>query len=251
MENELKAPRQEHELIINYLSFRKALGFMGIGLPVLLILCSLVWNNGQIEASISNYYYTSLRDVFVVTLCAMSLFLITYRGRNEVEKWITNLAGLFGLITAFVPTSFKHDIFLPAYQIVSKAKPYRVISLDVLDRLKAFHQTAPHKIIPADHVHLMGTIHLVSASLFFLLLGYLSYFQFGKTAPQKSAKKRWFQAYGIIIGVVILALIPCASDRFAPFYAQYKLVFWGETICLFAFGFSWLIKGQLIMRDVH
>ncbi|WP_341903941.1 hypothetical protein [Fluviicola taffensis] len=243
-------PRREHELIINYMSFRKMLGFMGIGLPIVLIICSIVWNNGHIESSISNYYYTRLRDVFVVTLCAMSLFLLTYKGSDETDRWITNLAGIFGLITAFIPTSFKHDIVLPNYQIVSKTPPYPGLTMEALDKFELLKGTSPHKIIPGDSTDLMGMVHLVSAALFFLFLGYMSYFQFSKpkTTPRK-LKQNLFKACGLIIFITILALIPCSLNRFEPFYAKYKLIFIGETICLFAFGLSWLIKGQLILKD--
>ncbi len=247
--NQPISPRREHELIINYMSFRKALGFMGIGLPILLILCSIVWNNGHIESSISNYYFTRLRDVFVVTLSAMSLFLITYRGRDEVDRWITNMAGIFGFITAFIPTSFKHDINLPNYQIVSKLHPYTVIPIETLGKAEVFKTTAPHKIIPCDNTDLMGTVHLISAALFFLLLGYMSYFQFSKTQTLKKTKQRLFKICGLVILITVLAMVPCAFVKYKDFYTQYKLVFIGETICLFAFGLSWLLKGQLILKD--
>jgi len=97
----------QNELVINYLTLRKALGWMGIALPFALMAGSYIWNDGYFETSISNYYYTVLRDVFVVTLCAVALFLFTYRGYDKKDRRVTNAAGAFGLITAFVSTNFK------------------------------------------------------------------------------------------------------------------------------------------------
>lgn len=57
------------------------------------------------QRSISAYYYTPVRAVFVGALLALCLGMITLWGRNPVEDAFLNLAGLLAPVVAFVPTS--------------------------------------------------------------------------------------------------------------------------------------------------
>ena len=54
----------------------------GVSLPALMILTSLLRNQG-IESSISAYYYTSARDWFVGILWVIGVFLFFYRCRPQ------------------------------------------------------------------------------------------------------------------------------------------------------------------------
>jgi len=232
-----------NDLVINYLTLRRALGWMGIALPFALIAGSFAWNGGHIETSISNYFYTSLRDVFVVTLCAVALFLFTYRGYDQKDRRVTNIAGAFGLITAFVSTNFKCDIVLPACQLTNDA-----ICPAALPGSDAYH------IIPVPHAEYIGYIHLGCAAVFFLSLAYMSYFQFTKTDEPKTQQKRKrnavYKACGLIILICILLLFPCfIVPQLKEFYDAHKLIFWAESVSLWAFGISWLIKGEFILKD--
>ncbi len=105
-------------LVIHYYKLRQLIGVMGISLPILLIIGSYLNHNDSIETSISNFFYTRLRDVFVVTLSAVSLFLFTYKGYDRRDKIAINIAGVLGLIVAFVPTNFQNDICLPCYKLL-------------------------------------------------------------------------------------------------------------------------------------
>jgi hypothetical protein len=52
-----------------------------------------------------------MRNVLVEALCVIGVFLMAYAGYDELDRWITNLAGLFALGVAFFPTS--HPSFHP------------------------------------------------------------------------------------------------------------------------------------------
>ncbi|OBK79505.1 hypothetical protein [Mycobacterium sp. 1274761.0] len=56
------------------------------------------WQN-----SISAYYYTAARNVFVATLCCLGILLIVYKGSKDTEDVLLNLAGTLAFIVAFVP----------------------------------------------------------------------------------------------------------------------------------------------------
>jgi len=71
----------QQTLLISYLSLREAVGILGFSLPIVLVLGNLlIFHSKAIEDSISNYYYTGMRGVFVGTLWAIGVFLVSYRG---------------------------------------------------------------------------------------------------------------------------------------------------------------------------
>ncbi len=55
------------------------------------------------QGSISAYYYTAARNVFVATLCCLGIMLIVYKGSNDTEDVLLNLAGTLAFFVAFVP----------------------------------------------------------------------------------------------------------------------------------------------------
>ena len=54
--------------------------------------------------SISAYYYTSARAVFVVALCAIGACLVAYRGNTPSEDLALNVSGFLAFVVAFIPT---------------------------------------------------------------------------------------------------------------------------------------------------
>jgi hypothetical protein len=56
------------------------------------------------QDSISVYYYTAARNVFVAALCCLGVMLIVYKGSKDTEDVLLNLAGTLAFFVAFVPT---------------------------------------------------------------------------------------------------------------------------------------------------
>jgi hypothetical protein len=59
---------------------------------------------GCLLGSISAFYYTPVRAVFVATLVAVGVCLVCMRGSTTPENVFLNLAGGFAPIVAFIPT---------------------------------------------------------------------------------------------------------------------------------------------------
>jgi len=57
------------------------------------------------QTSISAYYYTPVRAIFVGTLIAVALALIAYKGRGPWEDVSLNLAGMLAPVVAVAPTT--------------------------------------------------------------------------------------------------------------------------------------------------
>ncbi|WP_298260207.1 hypothetical protein [uncultured Litoreibacter sp.] len=118
-------PHHRDEMVLSYSRGRNALGFLGMLLPLLLIFGGIM-QLGKVEPSISDFYHTTFRDVFVGTLCAIGVFLVSYRGypksRNEwiSDDRVATIAGLSAFGVAFFPnevpggqevTSFAQAVF--------------------------------------------------------------------------------------------------------------------------------------------
>lgn len=216
--------QQEIPLVISYLYLRRAIGILGILFPVILVIGSIVAGGcREIQPSISDYYHTNMRDVFVGILCAVALFLFSYRGYNYQDNLAGNLACIFALCVAFFPTS-------------------------------ATEPLAPCNNPAVFHNPLTVKIHRVSAGLFFAVLAYFSLFLFTRgvsmPTPQKLLRNKIYRICGfVIIGCVMLLILYFSVPSLELHLKKFKPVFWIETMALWAFGASWLIKGQYLLRD--
>ncbi|WP_394992285.1 hypothetical protein [Emticicia sp.] len=103
----------EDPRLISYLYLRKAVGFLGFLLPIILVFGALLIGNGsikncrEVQSSISDYYHTRMRDIFVGTLCAIALFLFSYKGYDKRDNIAGTLACFFALGVAIFPTAIE------------------------------------------------------------------------------------------------------------------------------------------------
>lgn len=214
----------DQSLVISFLTLRKAVGILGIFLPIgLAIGVPLLSECKQIQDSISDYYYTKMSSFMVGTLCAVGLFLFSYKGYEKRDTVFSKLACIFALGVAFFPTK------------------------------------GPDENVICNFLHRNGaswvsTMHNIFAALFFLTLAYFCLFLFTKTSgnPTLQKKKRnviyKLCGYIILISVVLLFLY-FQINSLETALAKYKPVFILETLALWAFGFSWLIKGEFLLKD--
>jgi len=210
-------------LIISFLAIRRAIGFLGILLPAVLLLGTLtIGRCTHVQESVSHYYYTIMGDVLVGILCAVSLFLLCYKGYDLNDRVSSLLAGVFALGIAFFAASQNTDAQCSLFDL----EPNRV-------RI---------------------AIHFISATLFFITLSYISLFLFTKSSGLKTERKKTRNRLYRTCGVIMIAAIGLiALIKFIPsldsFLAPYKPVFWLEWIALAAFGTSWLVKGKFMLTD--
>ena len=209
--------------LLTYRRIRKAIGYLGISLPIALVILSLIpFFKTDVQNSISYYYYTNLREVFTGVLCAVGLFLIRYKGVDNSVFWknddkMTNVAGIMALGAALIPTNPN----------CCSEKIYTLI---------------PYCI------KLLGWLHYIFAGVFFLILAIMSLKIF--TIGQKENKdipvgilneNNIYKICGIAI-IVFAGMIPVCN--LLNLFPRSTLVF--EALALIAFGTSWLIKGRFL-----
>lgn len=89
---------------------RFGIGAIGLLLPIVLpfgnwIFVQLGHQTEIMPSSMSSSYYTSTRNIFVGSLCALGVFLIGYRDNTtRDDKW-TTVAGVFAVAVALFPTA--------------------------------------------------------------------------------------------------------------------------------------------------
>jgi hypothetical protein len=214
--------------VLSYYTMRRAVGLIALTLPLALasgsILASLLGPDHALphpvlQRTVSDYYYTPMRDYYVGALCAIAAFLASSRGYDRLDEVTGYLAGAFAFGVAFFPS------FNP--------RSTRFSRLDIE----------------------FGYIHTVFAGLMFLMLGYICLFLFRKSSPEKPFTRRK-QNRNRIYGLCGLTMLVCmflmvSLTLRAVFERRHPShwLFWCETLALAAFGVAWLTKGEGILRD--
>jgi hypothetical protein len=189
---------------LSYRNMRAITGYVGLTLPVVLLMAGVV--DGHIESSLSAYYYTKVGNVFTGALCVIGVFLLAYRLTAwAVDNIATTLAGIAALGVAF------------------------------------FHAAPQNATLSQLR---LADVHLTCAAVLFILLGAISLFLFpNDVLPSQRWRANWYRALGALIWLSI-ALMPTLSSLASSFYNREHVFFILETVCVMAFAASFILKGH-------
>jgi hypothetical protein len=89
-------------------------GYLRAGIVVLVLFLGVAIGldfilQHTVEESISSYYYTPVRVVFVGVLCAVGIGMIAYSSTLSVEDQLLNVAGVMAFFVATIPTRHALD----------------------------------------------------------------------------------------------------------------------------------------------
>lgn len=230
--------RADNDLVLSFLRVRQAIGLLGFFLPVALLVWSLTLGTGLLP-TISDYYYSPMREVLVGTLCAIAVFLWSYEGYEpRPGEWLSDLraarvASLGALAVAWAP--IRPDLPLDCRQ----TEPPPLICTASQD---AFGETVAY------------ALHWVGATAFFGALAAFCLVLFVRGTAQtqeKAASNRIYRLCGwtivgcmAAIAVLKITGIEAALSRLGP-------VFWLESLATFAFATSWMVKGDSLRPVVR
>jgi uncharacterized membrane protein YqgA involved in biofilm formation len=213
--------------VLSYFAQRRIAGWIGIALPIAVFLITkLIDCDHHVPPSISDSYYTLARNYFVGSLCAVGIFMIAGVGYDE-DRLLSFFAGAMAFLVAFSPCNGVNVACLPILL-----------------------QT--------------GKLHIVAAVLLFLDFAWMCIFRFTRTQGQKAPsqsphtltpKKRVRNnVYRVCGGLMVAAMAIEAAAWLFPSSALGQvghLTFGVEAVCLFSFGFAWLVKGQQLFADAN
>ncbi|WP_231742074.1 hypothetical protein [Stieleria varia] len=209
-------------LVVSYQSVRRAIGAIGLLLPIVLGPLGWLVLGIEIQDNISSYYHTALRDVFVGAMCSIGIFLFCYRGYDWIESWTANIGCLAALGVALFPLDAKSD--------------------------------------PLFQKSLVGYVHTLSGGAFFLTLAFYSLYHFPNPRASEQELEPHILERNLIYrssGLVILLSMVAMGAYLFLFPAhwksvcnQYNFLFWMEWIAVWSFAAAWLTKGRAIFADI-
>jgi hypothetical protein len=198
--------------VFDYRALRLSVGIVALLLPIVLPAGEGHFSFSEILSSISAYYHSGMRNVFVGSLCAIATFFFAYKGKAPREAHASRFACLFALGVAFFPTPLD-------------PKP------------------------SGSSVDVAGLIHGISAGGLFLVLALFCFVFFqarfkGRDLTAKEKRRRTiYRACG---GVIVACIVLIGAAYFVPeeWRQQAKPVFFLEQIALVAFAISWFTAGK-------
>jgi hypothetical protein len=219
-----------------YTYLQKLVGGVAFAFPILVVFVGQWLDDGAWwRTSISAYYYSRTGNVFVGSLCALAIFFFSYeyplRQGFRLDRLLSCVAGLMAIGVALFPT--------PS------------------DGASA-----------SGRSDVVGWIHMTCASVLFTMLATLSLWFFTKSnrvkvrptfgenvqmlvwcpakfrTPLPIRKRRRNFTYRICGRVIFVSMAIMAYTVLQGWVDHWFLIF--ECIAVFAFGASWLIKGDAV-----
>jgi hypothetical protein len=189
---------------LSYRNMRAIIGYVGLTLPIVLLLTGAV--DGRFESSLSAYYYTQAGNVFTGALCVIGIFLLAYRLTSwTVDNIATSIAGISALGVAFFHAAPRNA---------------------TLSQLR------------------LADVHLTCAAALFILLGAISLFIFPlDVLPRQRWRANCYMALGALIWLSII-LMPTLNWLASSFYDSNHVFFILETVCVMTFAASFILKGH-------
>jgi ABC-type branched-subunit amino acid transport system permease subunit len=237
-----------------------------------------------LQRSISAYYYTPARAVFVAALCAIGTCLIVYKGNSNIEDVLLNFCGVTAFVVAFVPTRIDDTckaVNVPTPDELSAAVTNNVWALVVigvasviLSRIinpTGFHFGSWSKaalfwlalttgVLAAgsvfflaarttfrDNGHYAAAISLFAGIVIVVLTNAYSYGR--HNAPGNGARK-YVNRYAYIAIAMVLTLVVIVSAHFIDESFTHWL-FWLEAAIIVEFAIYWVIQTEELWNVVN
>ena len=203
-----------------YINLRIGISVMALLLPVILFFGAWISDNFEAQGSISAYYHTPLRNLFVGILISIGSFLYLYKGFSEKENFALNIAGALAIGIALLPTRIPEEI-VNNYPDLLPPEPFTAY-------------------VP----------HVICAFSFFAAIAYVCIYRSDDTVQliqDPSTQKRYrnlYRAYGtLMIGLPLFAgvLSLLAVREFAIFIVEF--------VAVWVFAAFWLTKSREVKRQ--
>ena len=195
--------------MINSTKLRVMIGWLGMLLPWVVLVLSLIFENIWPSSISYTYFYDSCITPFMIILGSAALLLFTYEGYDKQDRIISTLSGVFALGVCLFPTTCAKYTHVGTFQVPTQ---------------------------------ISGAIHNGCAIGFFALLAYNSYFLFTKSAGEMTRRKKIRNLIYKVCGVGMLG----SFALMIPFEIfDVRVGTWiMEAVALMFFGISWLTKSQ-------
>ncbi len=227
-------PRIERHIIDTYFYLRLGMGLLALAFPLVLSLGGFFLDI-PLQESMSDYYHTGMRNIFVGVLFAIAFSLWRYKGFTKKEDRALDLAAFLAIGVALFPTGADWSL---GNSIDCSQKEMVALCSYLEQRFKPYTNSIPHGIC---------------AILFFASIAYVCWFRAGDTLYlMDQERQRTYKAFYKAMGVwmVVASAVAGALLMFLhvslPGSKNYT-VFVVELSAIWAFAFYWLGK----TREMH
>lgn len=211
-----------------YVCLRYGIAALGFMLPIILIVVGLALGVSW-QPSISQYYHTTLGNVFVGSLFGIGAFLYLYKGFSPEENIALNVAGIAVICVALFPTP---------------------ISPENLSGLR--RQVCP--VVEVEEAGFVTSgepfscwqVHLASALIFFFAIAYVCIRRSGDTLHlvKEPKQTRLIKRYAFLGWLMVLVPITAAVVEFFDVGKNYQVIFVVEWAAIFVFAVYWWTKSR-------
>ena len=221
----------------SYLQIRLLIGLTGFLLPLLLVLVDWLFmtEGRQIQGSMSAYYHTPARDLFVAGLCVVGVLLLTYL-TAQMWTWdfiLSSLAGASVLVVAFFPT------WRPGLSPDDAGCAQSAVNTPGC--------TALQQRFGEQQV---ATVHAIAAVTFVVLLAALSlvFAARAKRDGEPATQRRLYLSSAAVIVVAGLWAVLGPTIRISTFSVHKTYA--GEFAAFYAFSLSWFAASWDLIRGI-
>jgi len=216
-------------MLISDHALQQTVGWIALLMPFTVRVLALAFDHIWTTNSISAYYYTSLRDVFVGSLIVGGLVLAYFRTGRQRDRLPAIIGGVSAIGIGLFPMNIASGVITPLQATTSDDEVELIASL----------QHGPHGPL-GYHFYFVGS--------FFVLAFYLVTFCFrvNTTAVPTRQKLQRNRVYIICGGLMGFAFVWIAILWLMD---NEQSIFWPETLAVMSFAAAWLVKGQLFLKD--
>lgn len=222
--------------------------------------------NPRIPGSLSGFYYTHMRNLFVGAMCAMGVFFAAYRGHDRWDSRLTNVAGFAALCIALFPTMPPHysespqgpNQFFTSSNLCGPATPI------------TYHQS-PRQWLFRD-------VHAGSLVLLFVMVFLMVLVQFTRTSPPSGQQqpadggnparriRAWWNALFMVKqpkrlrnqiyvacagGIAISGVLALVTVIWPSAGKTVPWLLFSESGAFLCFGIAWYVKGAASASRDH
>jgi hypothetical protein len=215
-----------------YLLIRSVLAFIGILLPIAFIIGEAYFIDGgvQIRGSLSSYYHSTMRDLFVAGLAVTGFLLLTYMAgqRNTYDYWLSTLAGIAVLGVVFFPTNRPGVGDAPRCGTLPEPAGCSAVQQQLGEALTA-------------------RFHFASAAAFILSLAAIA-FVFASREKKYNARPRFAVVQRICGWVIVAAVVWVIASNWVDLQiGPLTPLYVAEVAAVWAFGLSWLLTARALL----
>jgi len=197
-------------LLVSHLMLRRVLGGLGVALPIVLAVWGFALSGWSLELQDSISDYYSLRTRDAFVGILFVIAWFLFTYRGYERK--DDIAGYLACVFALGVAFFPNS-----------GEDWEQI------------------------------VHFSSAAGLFLVLSFFSLFLFTKSGDYKTPQKRRRNRVYVACGIVMLVCMALTGLYHLflkdTLVSDYKPVFWLESLMIWAFGISWFVKGETLLRD--